>query len=167
MQLKTLKDLYIHEILDLLDAETQLLEKMPELIENTNDGDLKKVMKSHIADIEEQQKTLEEICKALGVSDEEEGCEAMEGLIEEAEELLELNGESNPAVLDAAIIAALQRIEHYEMAAFGAARAFAKCLGNDEDAKKLDAFVTRNQEIDKKLSELAVNKINPKAIKDN
>ena len=135
MKLKSLDDLLVKELRDLYSAEKQLIKALPKMISAVTDPSLKAGLESHLEETRGQVSRLESIQETLGVKLTGHKCAAMEGLLKEGAELLE--EESVPEVLDAAIIGACQRVEHYEIAGYGTARAFAEALGQKEIASTL------------------------------
>lgn len=160
--MKTLEELFEHQIKDLYSAETQLLEALPKMVEAANDSKLKQAFKDHLEETKEQKKRLEEVAKELGFKTTGEECKAMKGLIKEAESFLKEDAE--PAVRDAGIIAEAQRIEHYEISGYGTVIRYAKELGHDAVAKKLYKTFEEEEKADKSLNKLAESRINKKAI---
>ena len=128
MKLDSLKKLYVHELKDLHSAETQLLDALPKMRDAANNDDLKEVFSCHIDETKEHASRLEKIFANLDFEPGGHRCAAMEGLIKEGEGLI--SSDIEPKVLDAALIAASQRIEHYEMAGYGTARTYAEKLGH-------------------------------------
>ena len=135
-ELTTLEDLYIEELQDLYSAENQILKALPKMMEAASDSKLKKGFELHLAQTKTQAERLEQIFKRIGKSPEGKTCKAMQGLVAEGKEALE-EGQPGP-VLDAALIASAQRIEHYEMAGYGTVRTFAKQLGDTESIPLLE-----------------------------
>lgn len=160
-KLETLKDLYIEQLRDLYSAENQLLKAMPKMEKAAHAKELKAAFKAHLVQTEGQVKRLEQIFEALGEKPTGHKCKAMEGLVAEGAETI--HEDAVPQVKDAGLIAAAQRVEHYEMAGYGTARTFAQHLGESAAAKLLDATLKEETDTDKKLSDLAVNQINPQA----
>ncbi len=161
MKLDTLRNAFVHELRDLLSAERQLTEALPKMAEGATNGELAKGFKEHLHQTEEHVNRLERLLKDLGETARAEKCEAMEGLVAEGSEILEKKGA--PEVVDAMLVAAAQRVEHYEIAAYGTARAFAEILGEDEAAKTLQQTLDEESETNEKLTTLATHSINPKA----
>src|SRR5690606_19303377 len=125
---------------DLYNAETQLVEALPAMAEAAQNADLKKAFKSHLRETKEQAKRLERVFKSLNYAPTGQRCAAMAGLVKEGKDVI---SDIEPGVVrDAALIAAAQRVEHYEMAGYGTARAFARALGRDEDAVALSETFT-------------------------
>jgi ferritin-like metal-binding protein YciE len=161
MALDSLHDLYVNELKDLYSAENQLVKALPKMAKAASNPDLKAAIEEHLEVTRKQVERLERVFEGLGVSPKGKKCKAMEGLIEEGKEVMEEDGEE--AVIDAALIAAAQRVEHYEMAGYGCARTFARLLGYDEAARLLQETLDEEGEADKKLTELAETGINVEA----
>lgn len=160
--LNSLNDLYIEQLRDLYSAETQLIEALPKMEAAASDADLKKAFREHLEQTRNQADRLLKIFSKLNVRPEGHTCEAMKGLIREGEETLRELG--NPTVKDAALIAAAQRVEHYEIAGYGTARALAKCLDESEAADLLDKTAHEEGDADHKLTKLAEGGIFSKGI---
>ena len=161
MTLDDLKDLYIEQLRDLYNAENQLVEALPKKVEASSHGELRQAFESHLDETREHVSRLEEIFSNLGEDPSGEKCEAMEGLIEEAEELLEKDADVD--VLDAGLIAAAQRVEHYEIAGYGTVRTYAERLNRQDDADLLNRTLQEEEAADKKLTGIAENVVNPEA----
>ena len=153
-----LRELFIDELKDIIYAERALLKALPKMSNNATNEDLKNAITEHVAVTERQIERLQEVFQILGESDRGKKCDAMEGLIEEGNSILE---ETVPgAVRDAAIISASQKIEHYEIASYGTLVAFAQTLGESKVAKLLEETLAEEKEADKILTEKAYNNIN-------
>ena len=161
MTLDDLKDLYIEQLRDLYNAENQLVEALSKQVEASSHGELQKAFEAHLDETREHISRLEKVFDNLGEDPSGEKCEAMEGLIEEAEELLEKDADTD--VLDAGLIAAAQRIEHYEIAGYGTVRTYAQRLDRQDDADILNRTLQEEEATDKKLTEIAENVVNPEA----
>lgn len=161
MQVNTLEDVLVLQLQDLYSAEGQIIEALPNMIEAASSDDLREAFEDHLQQTEEQYRRLEEIGEELDIEVSGEPCRGMEGLIEEGQHLIDEN-EPGPA-LDAALIAAAQRIEHYEIAAYGSAVAYAKQLDDGEVARMLQQTLDEEGAADKKLTKLAEATINPEA----
>jgi ferritin-like metal-binding protein YciE len=159
--LKTLDDLFLKEIRDLYSAENQILKALPKMAKKATSEALKEALNQHLEVTKGQVERLEKIFTDLGKSSRGPKCAAMEGLVEEGKELLEADAEG--AVLDAGIIGACQRIEHYEMAGYGTARTLAQHLGLQEAADLLQETLDEEGDADKQLTELAETEINIEA----
>lgn len=153
MQVNTLKDLYIEQLRDLYSAETQLIDALPKMAGAASSSDLKKAFQSHLDETKKQKQRLEQIFSQMGTSPQGETCEAMKGLIKEGEEAIQLNGD--PIVRDAALIAAAQRVEHYEMAGYGTVRTFADELGFGDAQSLLQTTLNEEGDANKKLTSIA------------
>jgi ferritin-like metal-binding protein YciE len=160
---ESLTKLYLEELRDLYDAEDQILEALPKMIQQTKHADLKRGFQEHYQQTEQQKHRLEKIFEMLGESPEGKECHGMQGLIEEGEEIMKEFSDSD--VLDAALISAAQHVEHYEMAGYGCARTYATMLGFAEHADLLQRTLDEEGETDKKLTELAETVVNIDALK--
>ncbi|HEY3332499.1 MAG TPA: ferritin-like domain-containing protein [Capsulimonadaceae bacterium] len=161
MPLTNLKELYVDELKDLYSAENQLIKALPKLADAASDTKLKTAFTSHLKETEGHVKRLEQIFEALGEKPNGKVCKAMKGLVEEGSEILEEEGA--PEVIDAALIASAQRVEHYEIAGYGAARTFAQRLGEADAAKLLQQTLDEEGAADKKLTTIAEGSVNKKA----
>jgi ferritin-like metal-binding protein YciE len=161
MSLDSLHDLYVEELKDLYNAENQLLKALPRMAKAATAPELKAAFTEHLAVTQKQVERLDQIFEELGVSPKGKKCKAMEGLVEEGKEIMQEDGE--PSVIDAALIAAAQRVEHYEMAGYGCVRTFANLLGYEDAAALLQETLDEEGEADKKLTELAETVINVEA----
>jgi len=159
--MKTLKDLFEHQLKDLYSAENQLLEALPKVLDKVSDSSLKDSIESHKKETENQKERLSEICDSLGIKAAGEECKAMKGLITETEHFLKQDADAD--VRDAGIIANCQRIEHYEISGYGTAVKFAKQLGHNDIAEKLQKTLDEEYSADEKLDRLAENRINEEA----
>lgn len=161
MEMETLKDLYVEELKDLYSAEKQIIKGLERMSKAASHPELKQAFQRHQAMTEKQVERLERICADLEVSPRGKKCVGMEGLIEEAKELI--SEKPDPDVLDAGLIAAAQHIEHYEMAGYGCARTYARQLGYAEQADLLQTTLDEEGNTDKLLTELAETSINLEA----
>jgi len=157
MSMDTLAALMEDEIKDLYSAENQLLKALPKLAKKAEDPKLKNAFTSHLAETEGHVARLQTIGEELGIKLGGKKCKAMEGLIEEGKEVLEEDGQS--AIIDAALIGAAQRVEHYEMAAYGTVRAMAQELGHSNIAKLLQSTLNEEAAADKKLTGIAESSV--------
>lgn len=158
MALDSLHDLYVEELRDLYNAENQLLKALPRMAKAASHADLKAAFTEHLQVTRGQVERLDRIFADLGEKSKGKKCKAMEGLIEEAKELLE--EDADPMVLDAALIASAQRVEHYEIAGYGCVRTFARLLGYTEAEGLLQETLDEEGEADQKLTDLAESIIN-------
>jgi ferritin-like metal-binding protein YciE len=162
MKLNNLKDLYIQELKDLYSAEKQLLKALPKMANKAQSEELSEGFETHLEETRGHVDRLEMIFRGLRASPGGHKCEGMAGLIKEAEEVI--REANDPDVLDAAMIAQAQRVEHYEIAGYGCARTYAKLLGREGDVTLLQETLDEEGRTDKKLTKLAERVINQKAI---
>lgn len=160
-ELKTFQDLYQEQLKDLYSAETQIIEALPKMIEATTSPELKQGFETHLDQTREQAQRLEQIFQNLNQEPGGHKCKAMQGLIAEAQETLK-EGKPSP-VLDAALIAGAQRIEHYEMAGYGTARTLARQIGDHQAVSLLEKTLSEEKETDEKLTQIAELSVNPQA----
>jgi ferritin-like metal-binding protein YciE len=158
MKLESLQDLYLAELSDIYSAEQQLLKALPKMAKAANDPRLRTAFEDHLEETKGQVERLEGIFKRLDTKPKSKMCQAMKGLIEEGGEMAKTGG--SPAVIDAGLIGAAQRVEHYEIAAYGCARTFAELLGDSDAALNLEASLDEEKEADESLTELAKKVIN-------
>lgn len=161
MAMHHLKDLFWDEIDDLCDAEDQILDALPEMIEAASDETLRSALEEHLEETRQQRERLKELLDRHDREYSGETCEGMQGLIEEGEEVLEKGGD--PEVRDAGIIASAQRVEHYEIAGYGTARTYAQQLGDEFGAELLQETLEEESSADEKLSRIAVENVNRQA----
>jgi len=162
MKLGTLHELFVNELKDLYSAENQILNALPKMAKAATNEDLKAGFLEHLEQTQRQVERLEQIFESLGVSPKGKKCHAMEGLLEEGKEVIEADGEDD--VRDAALIAAAQRVEHYEIAGYGCVRTYARLLGLDEAADLLQETLQEESDTDEKLTELAESVVNVEAL---
>lgn len=160
MEIRSARDLFIHEIQDLYDAEQQLIQALPQVIEMTHSADLKQVVTKQYHETQEQIKKLENLLQEYSIEPLGKHCMGMEGIIEECVEALQDNDRS--ALLDPIIIGAMQRIKHYEIAGYGTAAAFAKELEYNTALSILIEILEQEKDTDLTLTQLA-KKINKNA----
>lgn len=159
----TLKDLLIEQIKDLYHAEQQLANWLPRIQKEASAPRLQKVLERHINETRDQIGRLKQVFGLLGVEPEERKCRAMLGLIAEADDTLK--DCRTPSVRDAAIIASMQRIQHYEMAGYGTARSYAETLDENEAAELLQTSLNEEGDTDHTLTDLAKDRVNQEAVK--
>jgi len=160
---KELSDLYKEELKDLYSAESQLVAALPKMAKAASSPDLKKAFESHLEETKVQIQRLEQVFEEIEGSPRGKKCKAMEGLVEEGAELIKEKADFEPAVLDAALIGAAQRIEHYEIAAYGTVRTFAQQLGYTKAVNLLQQTLDEESAANEKLTTLAVSGINQQA----
>ncbi|MEZ4711802.1 MAG: ferritin-like domain-containing protein [Caldilineaceae bacterium] len=153
MQLNTMKDLFVDQLRDLYSAEDQLTRALPKMAQAASSSDLQNAFRDHLRETQDQKQRLEQIFSGLGISPQGHTCQAMQGLIKEGEEII--NAQANAQVKDAALIAAAQRVEHYEMAGYGTVRTFADELGFDDAKSLLQTTLDEEGSANKKLTSLA------------
>ncbi len=161
MKLDSLKALYIEELRDLYNAENQITKALPKMAKAATSPELKQAFEMHLEETQGQIGRLEQIFEALGESPKGKTCKAMQGLVEEGEEILK--AKADPMVRDAALIAAAQRVEHYEIAGYGTVRTYAKLLKEQKAAKLLQETLDEEGATDEKLTSLAEGGINIEA----
>ena len=157
----SLEDLFVCTIKDLYDAENQLVEALPKMSEAAENPQLKQAFDKHLKETRNHVNRLEKIFQAIEVEAERKTCAAMKGLITEGEEMVKAKG--NASVRDAGLIAAAQRVEHYEMAGYGAARSFAESLGHTDVARLLQETLDEEGQADKTLTSIAESVVNAQA----
>lgn len=155
MKLETLHDLFVEELQDLYSAERQIVEALPNMIEEANSPELKRAFKEHLDLTRGHVKRLDQIFDELGgkVDREDRSCKGMRGILKENEELLD--SEAETAVLDAGMIAGAQRVEHYEIAGYGTVKVFALLLGRNNWAHLLGQTLEEEKQTDQKLTQIA------------
>lgn len=162
MQLEHLKDLYIQELKDLFSAEKQIIKALPKMAKAATNTKLVAGFKEHLAQTKEHAVRLEQILKSHNQTTRGPKCQGMEGVIKEGAEIIKEDAERS--VRDAALIAAAQRVEHYEMAGYGCARTYAEELGDNQGAKLLQKTLDEEAATDAKLTTLAKSTINIGAV---
>jgi ferritin-like metal-binding protein YciE len=164
MKLDNLRKLYVEELRDLYNAENQLVKALPKMAKGASSDELKQAFENHLEQTEGHVERLENIFKNLNESPKGKTCHAMKGLVEEGSEILDQDGEES--ILDAGIIAAAQKVEHYEIASYGTVRTFAEILGENEAARLLQQTLDEEGEANKLLNELAEGIVNPEAVSE-
>jgi ferritin-like metal-binding protein YciE len=160
-EIGSLQDLLLHQIEDLYDAENRLLDALPKMAEAAHSPQLKQAFQSHLEETRGHVGRLERVFEALAQPPKRETCHAMKGLITEGEEAI--SAKADPAVKDAALIAAAQRVEHYEMAGYGTARTLANQLAHDRAAYALQETLEEEKAADLKLTAIAESSVNTQA----
>jgi len=161
MKLESLADVFEAELNDLYSAEKQLVEALPSVASAATSDELTEAIEEHLQETRGHVQRLEEAFQSAGLDVKSEKCEAMAGLIKEGSEVAEADGDGDAR--DAAIIGAAQRVEHYEIAAYGTARTLAEQLGHDEAAGLLSETLDEESAADQKLTEIAVGSVNKSA----
>src|SRR5437667_12561588 len=162
MKLDTLQKLYVDELRDLYNAENQLLKALPKMAKAVSSEELKNAFEKHLEQTETHVERLEDIFKELDQNPKGKTCHGMKGLVEEGSEILKEDGD--PSVLDAGIIVAAQKVEHYEIASYGRVRTFAGLLGQDRSADLLQTTLDEESEANELLTKLAEDIVNPEAL---
>ncbi|MGN6391217.1 MAG: YciE/YciF ferroxidase family protein [Gemmatimonadales bacterium] len=161
MALESLNELFINELKDVLNAEKQLVRALPKMAKAAQSPDLQQAFTKHLKETEGHVDRLERIFSSLGQTARGKQCKGMEGLVEEGKEIMQEDGA--PEVIDAALISAAQRVEHYEIAAYGCLRTYAQLLGNDEADRLLEQTLHEEEATDKALTALGEGGINQAA----
>jgi len=161
MEMQDLQDLFVDQLRDLYSAEKQLVRALPKMAKKASDENLKQAFTTHLEETKGHVERLEQIFEKLGKRAGGKTCKAMQGLVEEGKEAMEEDAE--PEVMDASLIAAAQRVEHYEIAGYGTVRSYAKLLGDSQAAKLLQQTLDEEGKTDKMLTQLAESTINIEA----
>lgn len=162
MKLDTLKTLYVNELRDLYNAEQQLVKALPKMAKAATSEELQDAFEKHLEQTKTHVERLEEVFEEIGEKPKGKPCKAMKGLIEEGSEILKEEGEES--VIDAGIIVAAQKVEHYEIAGYGSVRTFAQLLGQDNSADLLQATLEEESDANELLNKLAEDIVNPEAL---
>ncbi|HXT73716.1 MAG TPA: ferritin-like domain-containing protein [Candidatus Angelobacter sp.] len=160
MKQKTLKELYVDELRDLYDGEQQLVKALPKMAKNSNSSELRSGFVEHLQQTKEHAKRLEQILEGLGEAPKGKKCKGLRGIVAEGAEVL--GDDFDGDVKDAALIASAQRVEHYEIAAYGTVHAFAELLGENKASSLLEQTLNEEKETEEKLTQLSKT-INPQA----
>lgn len=158
MKLNTLDDYLLSELKDLYNAESQLIRGLPKMSKAASSPRLRQAFDEHLEVTKKHKQRLEQVFEQIGHTPRGKKCHAMEGLLEEAQEMIDASGDE--AVHDAALIGAAQRIEHYEIAAYGTARTIARRLGHDQAAQLLQTTLDEEEQTDRELTEIAESEVN-------
>ena len=156
MKNNSLRELYVEELRDIYDAENQLVKALPEMAKAATSDDLRSGFEEHLEQTKEHVRRLEQIFDGLGEKAKAKKCKGMQGLVAEGSEIID-EDEFEDEVKDAALISAAQRVEHYEIAAYGTVRTYAEILGQQNDISLLEKTLQEEKETDQKLTELAEN----------
>lgn len=158
MKLHSLEDLFHEQLRDMLDAEKQLLKALPKMAKAAAAEELRQAFEEHLDQTRGHVERLERVFESIGKKARGKTCEAMEGMVEEGADIIDADAE--PMVCDAGLIAAAQRVEHYEMAAYGCLRTWAQQLNHSEAAELLEQTLNEEKETDQKLTQLAGSLVN-------
>jgi ferritin-like metal-binding protein YciE len=164
MKRDTLQKLYTNELRDLYNAEHQLLKALPKMAKAASSEELKDAFEKHLEQTKSHVERLEQVFKELDEKPKGKTCRAMKGLIEEGSEILQEDGEES--ILDAGIIVAAQKVEHYEIAGYGSVRTFAHLLGQNKAAELLQTTLDEESETNELLNRLAESTVNPEAVRE-
>lgn len=160
--MKTLQDLFEHEIKDLYSAEKQLIDALPNMVKAASDSALQEAFSNHLEETKNQFEKIKDICDELDINPTSTKCKAMEGLVKECEGMIKEDATKD--VKDAGLIACAQRVEHYEISGYGTAVKYAKQLGHKKIAEKLQDILNQEYNADNNLDKLAERRINAEAI---
>jgi ferritin-like metal-binding protein YciE len=163
MAVKSVDDLLLDELRDIYHAEKQLVKALPKMAKRAKSDELRQAFEHHLEETKGQVERLEQVFEHLNARSSGKRCEAMEGLIEEAKEMME--DITTPEVLDAAMISAAQKVEHYEIASYGSVHALAEALGHQDVARLLEQTLGEEKTADQKLNEIALSGVNQSALK--
>jgi len=161
MKLNSLHDLYLSELKDLYSAENQIIKALPKVIEKTSSPELRQALESHLEQTRAHATRLEEVFQMHGEEPKKMKCKGIQGVLDEGEDVLGFD--ATPDVRDAAIISSCQRVEHYEIAAYGSVRTYAEQMGHDRAAAILQQTLDEEKEADEKLTDIAESRVNIQA----
>jgi len=161
MEIDSLQKLYVDELKDIYSAEKQIIQALPRMAKKASNPQLRAGFEKHLEETKGQVERLDRIFERLERSPRGKKCKGMEGLLEEGKEMMQEDME--PEVMDAALIAAAQKVEHYEIASYGTVRTYAQILGEKEDARLLQQTLDEEGATDKKLTQLAESSVNVEA----
>ena len=163
MEITTLRDLFQEHIQDLYSVEEQILEALPEMIEAATDPELTAGLQNHLQETRRQAERIEEIARIMSFDPNGAKCDGMKGILKEGNKLVSKEVDQDD-VMDAAIIAACQRVEHYEIAVYGTARTYARMLGETEVVSLLEQSLEEEKNADRKLTDVAESHVNLRAM---
>jgi ferritin-like metal-binding protein YciE len=161
VKVNSLQELYLEELKDTYDAEKQIIKALPKMVKASSAPQLQKAFAEHLEQTKGHIQRLEQIFKGLGEEPKAKKCDGMKGILEEGEDVV--SEDSEGAVRDAGLIAGAQRVEHYEMAAYGSLRTWAQQLGDEQAAQLLEKTLDEEKEADQKLSQIAESNVNTEA----
>ena len=161
LNLQSFDDLYVAQLQDLYSAETQLVDALPKMADAATHPELKRAFRDHLDETRRQRDRLEQIFQSLDADPDGETCQAMKGLVKEGQEIIDADAPDD--VRDAGLIAAAQRVEHYEIAGYGTVQTFAERLGRADDARLLGQTLAEEKEADGLLNQIALSVVNPDA----
>ena len=158
---KTLHAMFVEELQDLYDAEHQIVEALPDMQKAATKRELTSALKDHLAQTEQHISRLEQVFESLGETPKRKACKGMKGLLTEGKEIIkEVNDKET---LDAALIASAQKVEHYEISAYGTLRTWAQTMGHDKEAQFLEQTLNEESQTDERLTQIAESRVNAKA----
>ncbi len=158
------KDLYVEQLRDLYSAEDQLVNALPKMAKAAHSSELRQGIEEHLEQTRRQRDDVEQLITQMGEKASGHTCKGMKGIVAEGEETIKKHKKSDPAISDAALIAAAQRAEHYEIAGYGTARTLAEMMGEDNAAQILDRIAKEEGETDHRLTAFAQEVVNPAAM---
>ena len=162
MKLSTLEDLFLHELQDLYSAENQIVKALPKMVKSASSQHLRSAFEKHLEETRGQVERLDQVFQLLNKSPKSKTCMGMQGLLSEGQELIDENAE--PSVKDAGLIVAAQKVEHYEIAAYGSLCVFAELMGKNDVKQLLKQNLAQEEAADKALSQLAETLVNYEAL---
>ncbi len=165
MAINTMQDLFVHSLRDMYHAEKQLVRALPKMAKAAKSDGLREAITLHLDETKNHVERLTQVFDTIDTTARGVRCEAIEGLVEEAKEILD--EVQDPEVKDAGIILASQKVEHYEIASYGSLATMARMLGHDKAAQLLDETLAEEKHADQKLNELALSDINKRAAKSH
>lgn len=160
-EMNSLHELFVHELMDTLDAEHQIVEALPKMMEAASSPTVKSKFEQHLNVTKQQIERLNQVFQKLDMQPQREHCDGMAGIIKDGQKVLMMKGD--PATKDAALVAAAQKVEHYEIAAYGTLATFAHTMGHHDLAQLLETTLGEEKMTDKMLTEVAERSINKKA----
>jgi len=160
-EMHSLHDLFVMELKDTLDAEHQIVDALPKMIDAASSPTVKTKFQQHLQETQQQIQRLHQVFEKLNMQPEREHCDGMAGIIKDGEKMLMMHGD--PATMDAALIGSAQKVEHYEISAYGTLRTFARTLGRNDIADLLQTTLQEESKTDELLTQVAVRSINKKA----
>ncbi len=162
MKFESLHDLYLNELRDLYSAEKQILKALPKVIESSGSADLRTALSNHLEETKNHVVRLERVFQLHNEKAKAETCDGMKGILDEGDDILD--HDENPSVRDAGIIAGCQKVEHYEISAYGSVRTWAEQMGHTEAAQILQQTLEEEKHADQKLTEVA-SQLNPQTVR--
>ncbi len=163
MKLESLHELFLTELQDMYDAENELTKALPKMAEKANYPELKSSIEQHLEQTRNHAQRLEEVFRSLGEKAKTQKCKGIRGIIDEGEDLAGRSGD--PAAIDAGIIASAQKVEHYEIAAYGSLCSWAETMGHQRELQLLEQTLQEEKETDRKLTQLAERMVNVDAVR--